>query len=276
MPGRQGSGPLSGGGGGGGGGFRGGGGGGWGGGGGGFGGGGFRGGGWGGGYRGGGWGGGWRGPGWGGGWGWGWRPRFWGGWGLPLFFGPRFGGGGFGCGGLGCGLLLILVFLFVVAGGGIGSVFSGFGGYSANNGYYANSGGNTGGNSSGGGGGLASQPSSVQTQTAIDLNELHGALDSRIPTWQSQVVNNQEQHVSAGDAGMANDNNVKDVVYGKCGSAFFVFVVDKGAPTNAGSANGQGYAYTTSTSPATCHPTEYQVTDSEDDGGGWWFVYLQS
>ena len=73
---------------------------------------------------------------------------------------------------------------------------------------------------------------------------------------------------------MANDNNILDIDYDKCGSGFFVFVVDKDMPSNAGIANGQGFAYITSTSSATCHPTPYQVTDSENDGGGWSFVYL--
>ena len=268
MPGRQGNGPLSGGGG-----FRGGGGG--------FGGGGYRGGG--GGWGGGGWGGGgWGGfrPGWGGwggfrpGWGgWGWRPRFFGGWGLP-FFGPRFGG--WGGGGFGCGLLLVILLFVCVAFGGIGNLFNG--GFGGNKGYYNSNGGqNSGSNNNGSGGnGLFSQPASVQTQTALDLTELHTALDSRIPNWKSQISNNDERHIPAADAGMANDNNIQDIVYGKCGTAFFVFVVDKGTPTNAAGANGQGYAYTTATSPATCHPSQYQVTDSENDGGGWWFVYLHS
>ncbi|MHB8630095.1 MAG: hypothetical protein ACYDEO_28325 [Aggregatilineales bacterium] len=125
--------------------------------------------------------------------------------------------------------------------------------------------------------GLSSQPPSVQTQTVIDLFKLHAALDTRIFAWENQVSVNQEQHVSAADAGMANDNNIKDVVYGKCDVGFFVFVVDKGAPTNAGNANGQGYAYIgTVLTPEVCHPLEYQVTDYEDDGAGWWFVYLHS
>ena len=266
MPGRQGRGSLGGsrgGGGGFGGGSRGGG----------FGGGGFGGGGgWGGGYRGGGWGG-WRGGGWGGGWGW--RPRWFGGWGWQGFFGPRFGGG-FGCGGLGCGLIALIVIIGVVASGGL---FSNFGGgnrgyVSPNNGYNNNSSNNS--NSYTGSTGLADQPSDVQTQTALDLTELHTALDSRIPQWKAQLGDNQEQHVAAANAGMGNDNNIQDIVYGKCGSDFFVFVVDKGAPTDANGANGQGYAYTTATSPSICHPSQYQVTDWENDGGGWWFVYLQS
>jgi hypothetical protein len=246
MPGRHGSGPL--GGRGGGGGFRPGGGGG------------FRpGGGFGGGF-GGGWGGGYR-RGWGGGWG----PMFGGGWGWgPRMFGPRFGGGGgCGCGSLFFGLILLLIISNI-----FGSGFGGSYGGSYSNDYNSNN--------NSGGGSLYDQPSSVQTQTALDLAELHGALDYWIPRWQADLANNEEKSIAPGDAGFENDNNVKDVIYGKCGSQFYVFVIDKGAPTDAGGANGQGYAYTTASSPSTCHPQDYQVTDWENDGGGWWFVYLQS
>ncbi len=209
-----------------------------------------------------------------------------GGFGIPSLFGPRFGGGGLGCGGCGCILLILVVVACIVLGvlfGGLGRLFGGFNSaisgsniISGNNPINGNT--NIGGNSgsTGNGGGLANQPPSVQTQTAIDLTELHGALDSRIPGWQSAVGNNQEQHVSASDAGMGNDNNIKDVVYGKCGSDFYVFVVDKGVPNNASGANGSGYAYTSASSPATCHPSEYSVTDWENDGNGWYFVYLRS
>ena len=165
--------------------------------------------------------------------------------------------------------MILIAVLFMITGGLCSGVSGLFGRFTGSYNSSQNTGGNT-------GTGLANQPVQVQTQTALDLTELHGALDSRIPEWERQIATNQEQHVSAGDAGMANDNNIKDVVYGKCGSAFFVYVVDKGAPTNAGGANGQGYAYTTAPSPSTCHPSQYQVTDWENDGGGWWFVYLQS
>jgi len=279
MPGRQGSGGL---GGSGGGGLGGSGGGGGGFGGGGFGGGGFRGGGgwggWGGGPRwGGGWGG-WGGPRWGGSWGW--RPRLFG-YGIPIFGG---GGSGCGCGGIG----LVLLVLFGVS-SLFGGLFNGGGGYnnSGYNGGYNNGGynnnapiGNTFNNSGGNAGnsgstGLSSQPASIQTQTAIDLSELHGALDSRIPSWESTIGTNQEKHISNVDAGMPNDNNIKDVIYGKCGTDFYVFVIDKRSPNNVNGATGQGYAYTTATSPGTCHPTEYGVTDWENDGGGYWFIYTQ-
>ena len=267
MPGRHGSGGLggsSGGGGGfrggsgglggssGGGGFRGGGG---------WGGGGYRGGGWGGGWRGPGWGGGWRGPGWGGGW-WGWRPSFFGGWGVP-FFGPSFGCGGFGC------IFLVVIFIIVVAS-------SSFNNYGYNGGYNNDNGGGNYSGNNGSSGGLANQPSDTQTQTALDLAELHTALDSRMSQWQSSVGSNQEKSVPPSDAGFANDNNVAAVIYGKCGSNFYTFVVDKDVPTNAGDATASGYAYTPgSTGPSICHPSEYTVTDWENDGGGWWYVYLK-
>jgi hypothetical protein len=247
MPGRHGSGSL---GGSGGGGFRGGSGGGFGG--------GYRGGFGGGGYR-GGWGGGYR-PGWGGGWGW--RPWGFGGWGWRPWGIPIFGGPGLGCGGVFGALIALVIVLFVV-----GAVFNGgFNNYGYNN---------DGAVSSGSGGGLSSQPASVQTQTALDIREMHDALDSRIPVWQNQVSNNQEQSIAPADAGFANDNNVKTVIYGKCGSLFYVYVVDKDVPSNAGDATASGYVYTTASSPSTCHPNEYTVTDWEDDGGGYWFVYLR-
>lgn len=204
-----------------------------------------------------------------------------GGIGIPSLFGPRFGGGGFGCGGCGCILLILVVVVCIVLGvlfGGLGKLFGGFNNAAGSNIISGNNppaaSGNFGFNGSNTG--LANQPPSVQTQTALDLNELHGALDSRIPGWQNSIGNNQEQHVSAANAGMGNDNNIKDVVYGKCGSDFYVFVVDKGVPNNANGANGSGYAYTSASSPATCHPSQYSVTDWENDGSGWFFVYLKS
>ena len=123
--------------------------------------------------------------------------------------------------------------------------------------------------------GLLNQPASVQTQTAIDLQELHRALDSRIPLWKSFVGSNREQQISASDAGMGNDNNIQNIIYGSCGTNFYVFVIDKGTPTNAGTATASGYVYTDAISPVICHPTEYEVTDSENDGGGYWYVYVR-
>ncbi|HVO72175.1 MAG TPA: hypothetical protein VMT24_19125 [Aggregatilineaceae bacterium] len=111
---------------------------------------------------------------------------------------------------------------------------------------------------------------------AIDLRELHTALDSRIPTWQNQIGDNQEQSIPPADAGLANDNNVKDVIYGKCGSLFYLYVIDKDVPDNANGADYSGYVYTTASSPTTCHPVEYTVTDSEDEGGHWYYVYVKS
>ncbi|MEP7285843.1 MAG: hypothetical protein ABI947_08755 [Chloroflexota bacterium] len=249
-----------------------------------LGGGGFRGGGgMGGGFRGGGgfsgggdWG---RGPrwGWGGGPGWGWgrfRPRFGmgGGWGwrpyMP-FFGPRFGWGGGG----GCGCLvipLILVFLFICLGlGGLGS-FGGQryyrGGFNNNNNPVSN--GNTGAN-------LADESAAIQTQTARDLTELHAALDSRIPDWQSQLSNNEQKSIPPADAGLTQDNNTKEVLYGKCGTAFYLYVVENTRP-DTGPADGEGYVYTTASSPGACHPPQWTVYDSEDVGSNWYFTLLKS
>ena len=213
--------------------------------------------------------------------------------------GGLFGGGGGGGrrpGGCGCSLPLLIIVgivilvIVVLIFGGIGKAVSGIGGLlggnnsnagiidnSGNNGSLNGGGSSNNGSVSGGGsgGGLANQPASVQTQTAIDLQELHGALDSRIPQWKSSIGANQEKQVSASEAGMGNDNNIQNVIYGSCGSNFYVFVIDKGTPNNGGGATASGYAYTDATSPATCHPTEYQVTDSENDGGNYWFVYVK-
>ena len=41
-------------------------------------------------------------------------------------------------------------------------------------------------------------------------------------------------------------------------------------------ANGEGYVYTTASSPGTCHPPQWTVYDSEDVGGNWYFVTLKS
>ncbi len=269
MPGRHSGGSSLGGGGG----FRGGGGG--------FGGGGFRGG--------GGWGGGgWGGGGWGGGWrprgpwfrrpyygGWrGWFPFFGGGWGFPWFFGPRWGG--FGCGGFGCLIFACLIFAFV-AFSGLGSVGSRFGPYYGS--YDPNYNGNPGNNapvSSGNQGAqLSNESPAIQTQTAVDLTELHQALDSRIAQWQ-QILTTDEYHTISGpDAGLTQDNNTKEVDYGKCGTALYVFVVANTKP-DTGPADGEGYAYTTASSPGACHPPAWNVYDSEAVGGNWYFVTLKS
>ena len=236
--------------------------------------GGMRGGGLGGGYRGGGpgWGGGWRGPGWGWG-GWGWRgpgPFGWG-WIMPwTWFGPV-GGYGAGCGGVGCVILLLL------AAGAVFVVWSPSRGGSVSNGYrggFSNSAVSDSG-SANGGASLANESPAIQTQTAHDLTELHTAFDSRIATWQTQVGNNQNLSIPPADAGLTADNNTQAVFYGKCGSALYIYVVDKTKP-DTGPANGEGYVYTTASSPGACHPPQWAVYDSEDVGGGWYFATLAS
>lgn len=226
-------------------------------------------------------GGGFRGGGsWGGGnWGGGWRPHgpwyprpYYGGggfgWLLPWLFAPRFGRGGFGCGGFGCFIFLCL-FLACVVFGGLGSLrsFGGnnyyYGGGPAYNPYY------------GSGAGLDSEPPQVQTQTALDLSELHGALDSKIAQWQNQLSADEYRSITGAEAGLTKDNNTKEVVYGKCGQALYVFVVENTRP-DTGPADGEGYAYTTASSPGSCRPPTYAVYDSQDVGGGWWFVTLKS
>jgi hypothetical protein len=223
---------------------------------------------------------------WGGGnWGGGWRPRgpwnpgpYYGGGGsgfgwlllglLPWLFGPRFGrGGGFGCGGFGCFIFLCL-FLVCVVSGGLGSLRGLGGNYYDGDGpvynpYY------------GGGTGLSSEPPQVQTQTALDLRELHEALDSKIAQWQNQLATDEYHSISGAEAGLTKDNNTKEVIYGKCGQALYVFVVLRTRP-DTGPADGEGYAYTTANSPGSCRPPAYAVYDSEDVGGGWWFVTLKS
>ena len=254
-----------------------------------------RGGGFGGGWGGGGWrprgpwlgGGGWGGGfggGWGRGGGWGWGRPFRGGW-FP-WFGPGIGygggwGGGWGCGGVGC-VGIILMFVCVIAGGfgSIGGFFNNGGNYGYNS--YSSDiqgvatavpalerqPGNTVAQ-------LSDEPPAVQTQTAADLRELHGALDSRISTWNSQLTTDEYHTISGADAGLTADNNTKEVDYGKCGTTLYVYVVENTKP-DTGPADGEGYAYTTASSAASCHPPSWAVYDSEDVGGGWYFVTLKS
>ncbi|MCC7447748.1 MAG: hypothetical protein IT324_10040 [Anaerolineae bacterium] len=231
---------------------------------------------------------------WGGG---GWRPSgpwnpggFGGGFGLggllmgllPFLFGARFGrggsGGGCGCGGgLGC-LILICVIVFCVASGGFGITrgnYTNFGG-----GYYGSGSGlnvnpvpvNP---VSGVTSGLASEPPAVQTQTARDLRELHAAFDSKIPQWERQLTTTEYHVISGPEAGLTQDNNTREVIYGKCGSALYVFVVLNTRP-DTGPADGEGYAYTTAASPGSCRPPTWTVYDTEDVGGNWYFVTLKS
>ncbi len=184
---------------------------------------------------------------------------------LPFLFGARFGrgggGGGCGCGGgLGC-LILICVIVFCVASGGFGITrgnYTNFGG-----GYYGSN------NSS------VNNPPAVQTQTARDLRELHAAFDSKIPQWERQLSTTEYHTISGPQAGLTQDNNTREVIYGKCGSALYVFVVHNTRP-DTGPADGEGYAYTTATSPASCHPPTWAVYDTEDVGGNWYFVTLKS
>ncbi len=254
-------------------------------------GGGFRGGGSSGGFSGGsfggsGWGGGWRpsGP---------WNPRpggFGGGWGSTLlglgsllglsqlFGGARFGrgGGGGGCGGCGCGgmgclIFLCLFFVCIISGG-----FASFGGGN-NYGYpYAGAASNPVNVNNGGGlVGLAAEPPPVQTQTAKDLRELHQALDANIAKWRSSLANNEYHKTTGPDAGLVNDNNVKEVDYGKCGSALYVYVINLAKPDGV-PADADGYAYTEASSVGACHPPVWTVYDSEDVGGNWYFVQLNT
>ncbi len=187
---------------------------------------------------------------------------------LPLLFGGRggrAGGGGCGCGGLGC-LLFLCLFFLVISGGAFTR-----GSSSYDSGYYdpgvPASGGST--------GGLAAESPQIQTQTALDLRELHAALDQRIPQWQRQLAPNEYHTISGPEAGLTQDNNTKEVIYGKCGEALYVFVVLMTRP-DTGPADGEGYAYTNATSPASCRPPSWAVYSSQDVGGGWWFVTLRS
>ncbi len=243
------------------------------------GGGGMRGGGLGGGYRGGG---GFGGPGWGGGWrpggGWGWRGG--GGWWRWRGLGP-FGWGWlmpwrwFGFGGFGCLPLMFVgvVAFFIVIGSVLSGVLGGFGG--GYNGYGSNYNGVSSSGSSNGGASLANESPAIQTQTAQDVSELHAAFDNRIPTWESQVGNNQNLSIPPADAGLTQDNNTQAVLYGKCGSALYIYVIAKTKP-DTGPANGEGYVYTTASSPGACHPPQWTVYDSENVGGGWYFATLEA
>jgi hypothetical protein len=130
-------------------------------------------------------------------------------------------------------------------------------------------------NNSGGSYGLAAESPAIQTQTAKDLTELHAAFDSRIPQWESQLGGNQNLSIPPADAGMTQDNNTREVLFGKCDSDFYLYVVENTKP-DTGPADGEGYVYSTASSPGTCHPPQWSVYDSEDVGGNWYFVTLQS
>lgn len=125
---------------------------------------------------------------------------------------------------------------------------------------------------------VANQPPVVQTQTAVDLADLHNAFDRRIPTWQGQLANNVEMHISPFDVGLASSNNIADVVYGKCNSDFYIFVIYKGAlpSTDTSGANRGGYMYTSASNPLLCRSLQYTVVNYENDGGGWYFTYFKA
>ncbi len=189
---------------------------------------------------------------------------------FPMFFGGGYRrGGGCGCGGLGC--LLFLCLFFLVVSGGLGG-FRSSGYYGYNPGYNQ---GNDQPISNGGSSRLAGESPQIQTQTALDLRELHAAFDSRIPQWQQQLSANEYHSISGQEAGLTQDNNTKEVIYGKCGDGFYVYDVLSTQP-DSGPADGEGYAYTTANSPGSCRPPSWAVYDSEDVGGGWWFVTLKS
>jgi hypothetical protein len=197
---------------------------------------------------------------------------------LPWLFRPRYGRG-CGCNGLGC-LIFACLIVACVAFGGVGSFGSQFGfpGPYYGGGYAPGYGSGNPGNSGTSGSrlsGLAGEPPVVQTQTAKDLRELHDALDQRITQWQRDLSTDEYHSISGPDAGLTQDNNTKEVVYGKCGTALYVYVVENTRPST-GPADGEGYVYTTASSPGACHPPMYTVYSSEDVGGGWYFATLQS
>ncbi len=196
---------------------------------------------------------------------------------LPWLFRAR-SGRGCGCSGFGC-LIFACLIVACVAFGGVGSIGSQFGRSSST---YGGSNPNTGSSNSGNSdtsgsrqSGLAGEPPVVQTQTAKDLRELHDALDQHITQWQRDLATDEYHSISGPDAGLTQDNNTKEVVYGKCGTALYVVVVANTRP-RTGPADGEGYVYTTASSPGACHPPTYTVYSSEDVGGGWYFATLQS
>jgi hypothetical protein len=193
---------------------------------------------------------------------------------LPMFFGGGGyrRGGGCGCGGLGCLLLACLFFLVVY--GGLGS-FGGGGGYYGYNPGSGNSGVDQPVSNAGSSGSGAQATVQIATQTALDLRELHGAFDQRIPQWQRDLTTDENHTISGPEAGLTQDNNTKEVDYGKCGDALYILVVANTKP-DTGPADGEGYAYTTASSPGACHPPTWSVYSSEDVGGGWWFATLKS
>ena len=189
---------------------------------------------------------------------------------MPGLFGGGYRrGGGFGCGCL--FLILILGILFCSSGAFVGPRY--YGGPYYNPGY--NDFNNNSGSMSGQNPSLANESPAIQTQTARDLAELHAAFDQRIAEWQNQLGANENRSIPPQDAGLTNDNNTQAVLYGKCGTAFYLYVVLSTRPDNV-PADGEGYVYTTANSPGSCHPPQWTVYASEDVGGNWYFVQLQS
>ncbi len=104
-----------------------------------------------------------------------------------------------------------------------------------------------------------------------DLAIMHAALDKRIPGWEAQK-DNVVHHVSVADAGLPNNFNTKEVVYGYCGaSQFYLFVLNSSAPEDT-SADTEGYEYVPSSSPVQCAPVGWQIMSSDTAASDWYFI----
>ncbi len=117
------------------------------------------------------------------------------------------------------------------------------------------------------------------TQTIIavtqkDLEEMHQALDSRLPGW--TAVKDQAVHrVSGSEAGFAADSNTKEVDYGYCQpDKFYVYVVEESRPGGITLADSEGYAYTPDSYPGGCHPDGWRIVKDDNVGSGWHFVTI--
>ncbi len=117
----------------------------------------------------------------------------------------------------------------------------------------------------------------TQTIVAVtqkDLEEMHHALDSRIPEW--QTVKDQVVHrISGSDAGFAEDSNTKEVDYGYCQAGkFYVYVLEESQPGGITLADTEGYGYTPGSYPASCLPDGWRIVKDDRVGGDWHFVTI--
>ncbi len=115
----------------------------------------------------------------------------------------------------------------------------------------------------------------TQAITVQDLEEMHAALDSRLPVWQ-QVTDRQVHRASAEEAGFGPGSNTKEVDYGYCESGkFYVYVLEISRPERT-YADTEGYAYTPGSNPRACHPSGWQIVSSDSAAKDWSFVTIST